>query len=281
MQSVRAAVVQAGTAGTFADTLLKMKRYCAEAASAGVQLVVFPEAFVGGYPKGETFGAMVGSRSDEGRERFRHYFESAIENTDPIAELAIRFELYLVVGIIERWGGTLYCSAFFFGPEGYLGKHRKLMPTAMERLIWGQGDGSTMPAIQTPFGIMGAAICWENYMPLFRAAMYSKNVALWCAPTVDDRETWQATVRHIAIEGRCFVLSACQYVEAEDGKSIKGGSVIISPFGKILAGPLLGSEGMLTAELDLNDIPRGKFDLDTVGHYARPDIFELRINVLK
>lgn len=280
MQTVKVAVVQAGTPVGLAATMAKLESYCANAASSGAQLVVFPEAFIGGYPKGETFGALMGSRSEAGREQFRHYFESAIEDVAPIAKIAVRLKLYLVVGAIERAGGTLYCSAFFFGPDGFLAKHRKLVPTAMERLIWGQGDGSTISPVTTPFGILGAAICWENYMPLFRTAMYSQGVTLWCAPTVDDRETWQATMRHIAIEGRCFVLSACQYVEADGQRSIQGGSLIVSPFGKMLAGPLLGREGILVAELDTGDIVRGKFDLDTVGHYARPDIFDLRVNYL-
>jgi nitrilase len=280
VQKLKVAVVQAGTSGTLAETLAKVEDYCAQAAVAGAQLVVFPEAFVGGYPKGETFGAVVGSRSESGREQFRHYFESAIDNFDALSDIAIRFKLYMVIGVIERAGGTLYCTALYLGPEGYLGKHRKLMPTAMERLIWGQGDGSTLRAIQTPIGTLAAVICWENYMPLLRTAMYSQGVTLWCAPTVDDRETWQATMQHIAIEGRCFVLSACQYIDAEPSKSIKGGSIIVSPFGKILAGPLRGTEGVLAAELDLADIPRGKFDLDTVGHYARPDVFQLHISYL-
>jgi nitrilase len=221
--------------------------------------------------RGITFGAHVGSRSDAGRDQFRRYFESAIESG----------------------GATLYCSAFFYGPDGqFLGKHRKLMPTASERLIWGQGDGSTMPVIATDFGTLGAAICWENYMPLFRAAMYAKGVQLWCVPTVDDRPTWQATMQHIALEGRSFVLSACQYLlrsdcpadyepvqgNAPETQLIKGGSVIISPLGQVLAGPLREAEGLLTAELDPGEIARGKFDLDTVGHYARPDIFSLSVN---
>jgi nitrilase len=182
---------------------------------------------------------------------------------------------------------------FFLAPDGSLaGKHRKLMPTASERLIWGMGDGSTIPVIHTDFGVAGAAICWENYMPLFRTAMYAKGVTLWCAPTVDDREGWQHSMRHIAIEGRCFVLSACQcllrsdcppdygpFVEgAADSALIKGGSVIVSPFGEVLAGPLRDREGILTAELDLKEIARGKFDLDSVGHYARPDVFSLSVN---
>jgi nitrilase len=279
MQTVKAAVVQAGTPGTLTETLTKIEHFVADASAAGARLVVFPEAFIGGYPKGETFGTAVGSRSDAGREQFRHYFESAISDFSPLSDITVRLRIYMVIGVVERAGATLYCTALFFGPEGYLGKHRKLMPTAMERVLWGQGDGSTMQAVDVPFGRLGAAICWENYMPLFRTAMYLQGVTLWCAPTVDDRETWQATMRHIAMEGRCFVLSACQFVAAaEPAKSINGGSVIISPLGKILVGPLRDTEGLLLAELDTGDIARGKFDLDTVGHYARPDIFELRIH---
>jgi nitrilase len=159
----------------------------------------------------------------------------------------------------------------FFAPDGSLaGKHRKLMPTAMERLIWGFGDGSTLPVIETGFGRTGAVICWENYMPLLRAAMYAKGVQIYCAPTVDDRETWLPTMRHIALEGRCFVLSACQRTDL-----IRGGSVIVGPLGQVLAGPNYEGECLLTAEIDTGETAEGKFDLDVSGHYARPDVFRL------
>ncbi|HMF78779.1 MAG TPA: nitrilase-related carbon-nitrogen hydrolase [Bryobacteraceae bacterium] len=292
------AVVQAGTAlFDSRRTLEKVREACAEAIKQGAALVVFPEAFVGGYPKGLGFGAHVGSRSEEGREEFRRYYEAAVEEGSKeialLGKIAAEQRIHLVIGVVEREAGTLYCSVLFFGPDGRLqGKHRKLVPTGSERLIWGQGDGSTMPAIQTDYGVIGAAICWENYMPLFRTAMYAKGVTLWCAPTVDDRETWQATMRHIAIEGRCFVLSACQYLLRSDCPAdyqpiqgnnpetvlIKGGSVIVSPMGKILAGPLRDGEGILAAEVDLREVARGKFDLDTVGHYARPDVFSLKVD---
>lgn len=293
-----AAVVQAGTPlFNTPATLDKVEHYCRLARQSGASLAVFPEAFVGGYPKGITFGTHVGSRSDAGREQFRQYFESAIEATGVestrLAQIAAECRIHLVIGVIERGGATLYCSVFFYSPEGKLiAKHRKLMPTAAERLIWGQGDGSTMPALTTELGTLGAAICWENYMPLFRAAMYAKGVQLWCVPTVDDRPVFQSTLQHIAVEGRCFVLSACQYLlrsdtpadyspmqgDAPETQLIKGGSVIISPLGEILAGPLREAEGLLTAQIDLKDIIRGKFDLDTVGHYARPDVFSLSVN---
>jgi predicted amidohydrolase len=293
-----AAVVQAGSA-LFDTTrsLHKVEKYCAEASKAGAAVVVFPEAFIGGYPKGINFGVHVGSRSPEGREEFRRYFNGAIEvpgtETAVLGEIAAQYQVQLVIGVIERALSTLYCTVLFFAPDRRLqAKHRKLMPTAGERLLWGLGDGSTMPAIQTASGTLGAAICWENYMPLFRTAMYAKGVNIWCAPTVDDREVWQSTMRHIAVEGRCFVLSACQYflrsdcppdyhpIQGEDAATelIQGGSIIVSPLGQVLAGPLRHAEGILTAELDLKEIARARFDLDVVGHYARPDIFRLSVD---
>lgn len=285
MPDARVAVVQAGSILSDTEqTLAKAERLAAGAAAQGARLIVFPEAFVGGYPKGADFGARVGSRTPEGRKQFRRYFEGAIDVPGPatarLGEAARAAAAWLVIGTIERDGGTLYCTVLFFAPDGSLaGKHRKLMPTAMERLIWGFGDGSTMPVIETGFGRMGAAICWENYMPLLRAALYAKGVQLYCAPTVDDRESWPGSMRHIALEGRCFVLSACQYVKgAAPAEWIRGGSVIVSPLGNVLAGPCYEGECILTAEIDPGEIAEGKYDLDVAGHYARPDVFRLEVN---
>jgi len=297
-----AAVVQAApVAFDVPRTLDKLADLAADAARKGAKLAVFPEAFVSAYPKGLDFGARVGIRTPEGRDMFRRYFESAIDVPGPatarIAEIAKANDLHLVVGVIERDGGTLYCTALFFTPEGGLAaKHRKVMPTAMERLIWGTGDGSTLSVIDSPLGKIGAVICWENYMPLLRTAMYAKGVELYCAPTVDCRRTWAPTMRHIAVEGRCFVLSACQYarrsdfpadypidtppiaVQNGDALLIDGGSMIVSPMGEILAGPDYEAECILAAEIDRRLIAGGKFDLDVVGHYARPDIFQLQLD---
>ncbi len=302
MSSFVAAVVQAAPVGfDVARTLVKLGDLAADAARKDAKIAVFPEAFVSAYPKGLDFGARVGGRTAEGREMFRRYFESAIEvpglATEQIGEIARANALQLVVGVIERDAGTLYCTALFFGPDGTLqGKHRKLMPTAMERLLWGFGDGSTLPVIETPLGRIGAVICWENYMPLLRTAMYAKGVELYCAPTVDCRRTWAPSMRHIAFEGRCFVLSACQFARRSDFPGdypfdmtpladadndpvlIDGGSVIVDPLGEILAGPHYDGERILTAEIDRAAIVRGKYDLDVVGHYARPDVFELRVD---
>jgi nitrilase len=275
---VTVAVVQAGAVPFDSNaSVAKAEGLIAEAAARGARLAVFPEAFVGGYPKGEDFGARVGSRTPEGRKLYRRYFESAIDvpgpATERLGQAAREYGMWLVVGAIERDGGTLYCTALFFAPDGSLaGKHRKLMPTAMERLIWGFGDGSTLPVLDTGFGRIGAVICWENYMPLLRATMYQRGIQLYCAPTVDDRDTWPLTMRHIALEGRCFVLSACQSTDL-----IRGGSLIVGPLGKVLAGPCYDGECILTAELDLGEIAEGKFDLDVAGHYARPDVFQLNV----
>jgi len=274
----------------------------AEAADAGATLAVFPEAFLGGYPKGHHFGAPVGSRSTEGRDFFRRYFESAISvpgpETEDIAKLAKVLGMDMVVGVIERaarseGAGTLYCTALCFSAEGVLlGKRRKLMPTAAERLIWGYGDGSTIDTFDAVSGRVGAVICWENYMPMLRILTHTQGVQLYCVPTVDDRENWVSTMQTISLEGRCFVLSACQFMQRSaappdfkpmqgdesDTVLINGGSVILSPLGEVLAGPVFGEEVVLTAELDFQDIARGKMDFDVSGHYARADVFALNVN---
>jgi len=298
MNPQRVAVVQAGS--TLFDTphtLDRMQLLCEEAQRQGAQLVVFPEAYIGGYPKGLDFGARVGTRSPAGREDFLRYFSSSITvpgpETQRIGGFAAEMNAHLVTGVIERDGSTLYCTALMFGPDGsLLGKHRKLMPTASERLIWGFGDGSTLPVLDTPLGKLGAVICWENYMPALRLALYAKGIQLYCAPTVDDREMWQSSMRHIAAEGRCFVLSAVQFLtradcpehydciqgDAPETVLIRGGSVIVGPLGEVLAGPVYGREAVLTADIDLDDTIRGKYDLDVAGHYARPDVFSLTVD---
>ncbi len=293
-----AAVVQAAPVAFDRErTLRKVDSLAREAAQKGARLVLFPEAFVSAYPRGLDFGAVVGTRSDAGREDFRRYWESSVDvpgpAVDALGRTARRNRIYLVIGVVERDRGTLYCSVLFFAPDGaFLGKHRKIMPTASERLVWGFGDGSTMPVFDTPFGKLGAVICWENYLPLMRAAMYAKGIEIYCAPTADARDSWIASMRHIAVEGRCFVLSCNQfnrrrdfpadyrspYGDSPDAIITRGGSCIIDPFGNFLAGPNTEGEAILMAEVDRAQIIRGKYDLDVVGHYARPDIFELHVD---
>ncbi|KAI0673414.1 carbon-nitrogen hydrolase [Trametes maxima] len=309
--TIKASVVQAATtAYSLPDTLDKLERLTRLAKERdGAQLVVFPEAFIGGYPKMSTFGVVMGDRRPEGRDEFVRYAKAAIEIPSPaitrIEQVSKELNVFLIVGIIERDGSTLYCTAVFVDPEqGYVGKHRKLAPTALERIIWGQGDGSTLPVLNKTFesavapgssvqAKLSATICWENYMPLLRNYYYTQGTQIYFAPTVDARPAWQHTMTHIALEGRCFVLSACQFAQEKDYPAdhpvanaeardpnnvmIAGGSVIISPLGKVLAGPLLDGEGVISAELDLDDVLRGKFDLDVAGHYARNDVFEFRL----
>jgi nitrilase len=301
--NVRVAVVQA--APVLFNREASVKKACLlfrEAASQGAQLILFPEAFIPAYPRGLSFGAVVGSRSQQGRLTWQAYWDNAVDipsaAVDALGDAARKSKAYLAIGVIERDGqfsrGTLYCTLLYFGPDGQLlGKHRKLKPTATERLIWGEGDGSTMPVIQTQFGKVGGLICWENYMPLARMAMYGKGVDLYLAPTADSRDTWQSTLQHIACEGRCFVLGCNQFVTrsmypadlvgVEDLDSqpeimSRGGSAIISPLGKVLAGPLYDQEGTLFADLDLAELSQARFDLDVTGHYARPDVFRLIVN---
>lgn len=298
-ETVRAAVAQA-TPAVFDTpaTLDVVADWSARAAEQGADLLVFPEAFIGGYPKGSTFGAVVGDRTETGREQFRRYLRAAIpvpgDECQRLGRLARQAGLHLVVGVVERDGGTLYCTVLFFAPTGdLLGKRRKLMPTGAERMIWGFGDGSTMNVYPTSIGRLGAVICWENLMPAARLAMYAKGVELYCAPTADGRDSHHATMRHIAQEGRCFVLAANQVTRVRDFPAdhfavapdsgpeqivSRGGSSIIGPLGQVLAGPTYDEEALLVADLDLAQIARAKYDFDVVGHYARPDIFRLIVD---
>lgn len=296
MNIKKIAALQLGSdqSGTKA-TLEKILRYEDQIKGENCDLLLMPEALLGGYPKGADFGTRVGYRNQQGREQFLAYWQQAIDldgiEVKMLCKLAKRCNTFIIIGVIERGHSTLYCTALFISNEGeLLAKHRKLVPTASERLIWGQGDGSTMPVIETPAGRAGAIICWENYMPLLRTAMYAKGLQIWCAPTVDDRDIWQSSMRHIAFEGRNFLISACQYQASPEPQQqrdpawpsgtplIRGGSVIFSPMGEILAGPLYDQEGLISAQIDLDDLVKARYDLDPVGHYSRPDIFKLSVN---
>ena len=294
LRTIAALQIGSDLRGT-ATTLEKILGFEGEIKQANCDLLVMPEALLGGYPKGADFGTRVGYRTPEGREDFLQYWQQAVDLDGPevtaLCKLAKTCDTAVVIGVIERGGATLYCTALFISNRGeLLGKHRKLMPTASERLIWGQGDGSTLPVLDTSAGRVGAAICWENYMPLLRTAMYAKGLEIWCAPTVDDRDIWQTSMSHIAYEGRNFLVSACQYQAppADDGfcddewpadkPLIRGGSVIMSPMGEVLAGPLYNNEGMISANVDLDDIIKARYDMDPVGHYSRPDIFKLIVD---
>ncbi|MEL7451811.1 MAG: carbon-nitrogen hydrolase family protein [Pseudomonadota bacterium] len=282
-----------------AKTLDRFEAWLTEAAKGGADLVVFPEAFLGGYPKGVDFGARVGLRLPEGRDLFRRYFESAFDPNGPafktVQDMVAKAGVNVVTGLIEPVGDTLHCAVATLDRTGkIIGWRRKLMPTAMERIIWGTGDGATLDIAKTDIGRVSATICWENYMPLLRAHAYDQRTQIYTAPTVDDRDVWLPSMQMIALEGRCFVVSACQYMARADiadeadydalqGNTpetvlIRGGSCIVSPMGEVLAPPLFGKAGLVSAEINFDDIIRGKFDLDTAGHYARPDIFNLSVD---
>lgn len=280
-----------------AASVHKVAETVRKAAAEDARLIVFPESIIGGYPKGASFGAPIGMRKPEGRDAFAMYFAASVDLAtdvlDPVLEACADTEMVAVIGVIERGGATLYCTVLYIdGAKGIVGKHRKLMPTGGERLIWGFGDGSTMDAVTTDLGVVGAVICWENYMPALRMHMFDQGVTLYCAPTADDRDTWLPTMQHIALEGRCYVLTACQHItrdaygeahesalgDGPDTVMMRGGSAIVSPAGEVLAGPDFDGETILYAQVDPVQVTRGKYDFDVTGHYARPDIFSLRVN---
>lgn len=419
-QKLKLASAQARTLSTTAETLHALEATTKRAAAQGIDLILFPEAYLGGYPRNCVFGAAVGGRSAEGREQFLHYFHDAVDLGDTPAgagqdwldkklelprgkkyrgdgtreeleRIARETGVFVVTGLVERCAGTLYCGVLFVCPKlGVLGKRRKVMPTGSERLIWGQGSASTLRAVTTEIkGVrlcMGAAICWENYMPLLRQSLYSQNVNLWFAPTADARDAWQALMRTVGCEGRCFVVSANQctrkkhlpewisggksgaageapshnnqngvgqrrseqpsgrgrrrstFTRTQDGHEIclpliekpttsqspmangdtsaidssplsvseehlsplsksislaqptssdgdefacRGGSMISSPFGDVLAGPLWEEEDeLLVVEADFEDCERGRLDIDVAGSYSRMDSFKLSVEGL-
>lgn len=267
-------------------------------AEQGCELLLFPESFIPCYPRGLSYDAIVGRRTDKSRNQWLHYWENSIEEnsefTQKISQAIAEANLLVGLGVTEREnvGGSLHCALWYFDNKGNLvGKHRKLKPTGLERYIWAESDGSTLTTLQTSIGKIGGLICWENYMPLARMSMYQKGVEIYLAPTADSRESWQSTMQHIALEGRCFVLAANQYVQKSDYPAeyqadlhdqpemmCAGGSVIISPMGEVLAGPLWHQEGLLVAELDFSLLAKSKLDFDVTGHYARPDVFEFKVN---
>lgn len=270
-----------------------------EAASKGAELIVFPELFVPGYPYGMTFGFTVGSRNEDGRKDWKLYYDNSIlvpgEETGAIAAAAGENGVYVSIGVSERdsVSATLYNSNLFFSPDGKLAAiHRKLKPTGTERVVWGDADKGFFPVVQTEWGPMGSLICWESYMPLARVALYSKGVTLYISPNTNDNEEWQATIRHIAIEGHCYFINCDMYFTKdmypgelhcldEIGRLgdivCRGGSCIIDPYGHYVTEPVWDREEIIYADLDMEKVPESRMEFDGCGHYSRPDVLELKI----
>ncbi|WP_372974851.1 carbon-nitrogen hydrolase family protein [Muriicola sp.] len=279
-------------------TLKKVGNLLDRYADQKCDLMVFPESFIPGYPRGFSFGATVGNRTDEGRKLYAEYHRNSIElgseEIRKLEKLSRKHKAYLVMGVTEKkhQNGSLYCSMLYISPaKGLLGVHRKIKPTGTERVIWDEAGGEDLVTFKTGIGKLGGLICWENYMPLARMAMYRQGVEIYIAPTADARESWVPTMRHIALEGRCFVLGCNEYYSEKmlpekykdllnDRSSVNcaGGSVIVSPRGEVLAGPLWDEAGILTATLNLEEVTAARLDFDVNGHYNRPDIFDLKVN---
>ncbi|PWT72114.1 MAG: nitrilase [Bacteroidetes bacterium] len=278
-------------------TIEKVEMLVKKYAEEGCQLIIFPESFIPGYPRGFSFGATVGRRTEEGRKLYAEYYNNSIdiesEDVKRLEELSKSQNIYLLIGITEkqRQQGSLYCSLLYISPiSGLLGVHRKIKPTGTERVIWAEASANSLVSFDTQIGKLGGLICWENYMPLARLSMYQQGIEIYVAPTADSRETWTSTMIHIALEGRCFVLGCNQFftksmypdeykslVDDEPELMCRGGSIIVSPFGKIISGPLIDKAGALISELNLDEILLSKLDFDVVGHYSRNDIFDFKV----
>ncbi len=300
MEKVRAAAVQASPVCLDREaTVDKGVGLIQKAAAEGAGLIVFPETFIPTYPDlvwrtkpwDHAFTALYGRLLDQS-------VEIPSPATLALADAARSTRAYVSIGVNERDGSTLYNTQLCFSPAGELvARHRKLMPTGGERLVWGFGDGSTLTVVDTPFGKIGSLTCWENYMPLARAAMYAKGIDLYLAPTWDNSDVWVASMRHIAKEGRIFVIGVNFCIRGSDvpagvpGRDqlyggdedwlSKGNSVIVGPDGGILAGPITEEEGIIYADMDAEVARAARYQFDPVGHYSRPDVFRLTVDETK
>ena len=276
-----------------AATIDKLEGLVAEAAGEGAKLALFPETFIPLYPSNRWARFLAGG--GDGKTTFGRLARESIEvpgpDTERLGAIAREHSIRLAVGVNERAGGTLYNALLVFGPDGTLDiHHRKLMPTNHERLVWGLGDGGGLEAVHTEIGRVGGLICWENFMPLARFSLYQSGIEIYLAPTAEDEETWQISIRHIARESRSFVLSCCVFqrassypddVQLADGDELlgRGGSAILAPDGSYLAGPLWDEEGILYAELDPKMLYEERQRFDAAGHYHRPDVLSLKVSV--
>ena len=279
----------------FLDREATADKVCAlvkEAAGHGAELIVFPESFIPAYPDWVW-------RTPAWRDTafVKRFYANAVSVPGPtlerIGEAAAEASAYVVIGVTEIDGGTLYNTLLYLGPDGrLLQRHRKLMPTGGERTVWGMGDGSELGVVSTPFGVVGGLLCWENYMPLARAAIYAQHCDIYLAPTWDNSDTWVATLRHIAKEGRQFVIGVAPLLRGsdvpedlrgtlyglEDDWMSRGHTTIVAPGGEVIAGPVLDREEIVYADLDLAAVHEQRRMFDPVGHYSRPDVFTLHVD---
>ncbi len=269
-----------------------------EATSNSAELIVFPELFIPGYPIGMNFGFSVGKRTEAGREDWKKYCDASVvvgeTEFSRLSEAAKKGKTYISIGFSERDAvcGTLYNSNAIFEPDGSFKVHRKLKPTGSERLVWGDADEGYFPITQTPWGPIGSLICWESYMPLARVALYEKGITIYISPNTNDNPEWQATIQHIAIEGKCYFINAdmivrkSSYPKGLNEQSAidnlpdmvcSGGSCIIDPFGHYVTEPVWNEETIIYANLDMSLPAVCKMEHDAVGHYARPDVLKLTV----
>jgi nitrilase len=281
------------------SSLDKALGYIEETAGKGAELIVFPELFIPGYPVGMNFGFSIGKRTEPGRADWKRYYDASVvvgmEEFHQLSDAAKKTGTYISIGFSERdaVGGTLYNSNAIFEPDGSFKIHRKLKPTGSERLVWGDADKHYFPITETPWGPIGSLICWESYMPLARVALYQKGITIYISPNTNDNPEWQATIQHIAIEGKCYFINADMVIRKESYPSnlnglaeidvlpeiiCRGGSCIIDPYGHYVTEPIWDEETVIYAELDM-DLPAAcKMEHDAVGHYARPDVLQLIVS---
>ena len=296
----RVAVVQATPVMFNKDKSLdKALRLIDECAQGGAELIVFPELFLPGYPFGMTFGFTVGSRKATGREDWKAYYDNSMLSDGPEMRKLIRrakeHGVYISMGYSERDAvtGTLYNSNMMIAPDGTAMNHRKLKPTGSERVVWGDADRDYFPVMDTPWGPMGNLICWESYMPLARVALYQKGITIYISPNTNDNPEWQDTIKHIAIEGHCFFINAdmvftkemypkdlhCpQEIEQLSDIPCRGGSCVVDPYGHYVTQPVWDRKAIIYADLDMQQAIASRMEFDGVGHYARPDVLELRVH---
>ena len=280
-------------------SLDKVLKYIDEAMSKSPDLIVFPELFIPGYPIGMNFGFSMGKRTEDGRSDWKRYYDASMvtdgEEFEILSSKARETGTYVSLGFSERdpVSGTLYNSNVIFEPDGSYKVHRKLKPTGSERVLYGDADKCYFPITETPWGPMGSLICWESYMPLARVALYQKGVTIYISPNTNDNPEWQATIQHIAIEGKCYFINADMIVRKESYPKdlnekdaimrqpemvCRGGSCIIDPYGHFVTEPVWDEETIIYADLDMDLAASCKMEHDAIGHYSRPDVLELKVH---